>query len=149
MNNTNYAYSVKADRIIYIIHAPNCKDFFIWHCKKDLWKASYKRHLHGQRKPTAEFMKKCAEKGYPLCFHILEEVHLTQVMAYRHVIAWSEFFYRNGYEPLTDGLTLYYMSEMHEYTQSVFDRIQNSAPTKLLSCETCLIENCSYKKSLN
>lgn len=87
----NYAYSVEADRIIYMIHAPNCNDFFIWHCKKDLWKVSYKRHLHGQRKSTADFIKQCIENGRQPCFHILEEDHLTQVMAYRHVIDGQNF----------------------------------------------------------
>lgn len=140
-----YQYSVKEDRIIYMIHAPYCNDFFIWHCKKDLWKSSYQRHIHGKRKPTIDFIQDCSRKGYQPCFHILEEVHLTQVMAYKHVIAWTEILYRKGYEPLVDEKTLFYMTEMFEYTEAVFNRNKNVDLDQLLSCANCLIANCPRK----
>jgi hypothetical protein len=141
-----YHRSVEEDRFIYVIHAPHCNDFFIWHCKKDLWKASYKRHLCGQRKQTADLIAECAKKGYLPCFHVLEEVHLTQIMAYRHVIAWNQILYIKDYEPLAGDKTLLYMTEMQEYTESVFNHNKNADLDTLLSCKTCLIENCPRKQ---
>ena len=145
---SKYPYTVKEDRIIYIIHAPHSNNFFIWHCKKDLWKSSYQRHLSGKRKPTADFINHCKEQGYQPCFHILEEVHLTQVMAYKHVIAWTQILELNGYDTLADIKTLFYMSEMFEYTETVFQRNRNADLKELLSCENCLIKDCPSKKQL-
>lgn len=141
---SKYQYSVKEDRIIYIIHSPHSNDFFIWHCKKDLWKASYKRHLLGKRKPTADFIRECNEKGYQPCFHILEEVHLTQIMAYKHVIAWTLILELMGYDTLAGDKTVFYMTEMFEYTKAVFNRNKNANLAQLLSCENCLIKNCPH-----
>lgn len=146
LRKSKYHHSVKEDRIIYIIHAPHCNDFFIWHCKKDRWKSSYNQYLYGKRKRTADLVEQCAEKGYQPCFHILEEVHLTQVMAYKHVIAWSQILYLKDFEPLAGDKTLFYMSEMFEYTESVFNRNKNADLAQLLSCEACLIKNCPRKK---
>ena len=146
-NKEKYHRSVIEDRFIYVIHAPHCNDFFIWHCKKDLWKASYKRHIDGQRKQTADLVAECTKKRYLPCFHVLEEVHLTQIMAYRHVIAWNQILYIKDYEPLAGDKTLFYMTEMQEYTEAVFNRNKNADLEQLLSCRTCLIENCPHKQA--
>ena len=145
-----YQYTVEADRVIYVIHAPGLEDFFVWHCLKDRWKACYKSHLLGKHSPTADFIKQCKRQSITPCFHILEEVHLTQVMAYRHVIAWTEILYRKGFEPLVGIKTLFYMTEMNEYTQSVFDRNKKADLTVLLSCEACLVNKflCSQCQSI-
>lgn len=135
-------YTDKEDRIIYILHAPHSNNFFIWHCKKGQWKASYKRHLAGQRKPTADFVKKCAATGQQPCFHVLEEVHITRAMAYKHVIAWTQILELKGYDTLAGVKTLFYMSEMFDYTESVFNQHKTSDLNQLLSCDTCLIKSC-------
>ena len=141
-------YTIEEDRLIYIIHTPHSTDFFIWHCRKDRWKASYKRHLEGKRKATADFVADCATTGSPLCFHILEEVHLTQAMAYRHVIAWSEIMELAAYDSLAGIMTQMYMAYMSDYTESVFKRHRNADLAQLLSCECCLIDTCAKKKLL-
>ena len=144
-----YQHSIKEDRIIYVIHAPHCNDFFIWHCKKDLWKSSYQRHINGKRKPTIDFIQDCNRNGYQPCFHILEEVHLTQVMAYQHVIAWTQILELKGYDTLAGDKTVFYMTEMFEYTKTVFNHNKNTDLDQLLSCENCLIKNCSRKNLPN
>ena len=142
-----YHRTVEEDRFIYIIHAPHCNDFFIWHCKKDLWKNSYKRHLCGLRKQTADLVAECSKKGYLPCFHVLEEVRLTQIMAYRHVIAWTQIFELNDYETLAGDKTLFYMSEMFEDTEAIFNQHKDANLVQLLSCKSCLIENCPSKQT--
>lgn len=140
-----YQYTVEADRIIYMIHAPYCEDFFVWHCLKDRWKACYKSHLLGKHSPTADFIKQCKCQSIIPCFHILEEVHLTQVMAYRHVIAWTHVLDDKGYETLAGDKTVFYMSEMFEDTKAIYKRNKSADLDQLLSCKTCLVENCPYK----
>ena len=140
-----YHRTVEEDRFIYIIHAPHCSNFYIWHCKKDLWKASYKRHLCRQRKQTVDLVRWCTEKKYPLCFHVLEEVHLTQIMAYKHVIAWTRILELKGYDTLAGDKTLFYMSEMFEDTEAIFNQYKDADLDQLLSFQTCLVENCPRK----
>ena len=115
-----------------MIHAPGCEDFFVWHCAKYRLKDCYRNHLRGKHPTTADFIKQCKDRSVTPCFHSLEEVHLTQVMAYRHVIAWTEILYRKGFEPLVGIKTLFYMTEMSEYTQAVYDHNKNTNIMELM-----------------
>ena len=119
---------------------------FFWHCIKHRLKDCYKNHLREKHPTTADFIRKCKSLSITPCFHVLEEVHLTQVMAYRHVIAWTQILYIKGFEPLVGFNTLFYMTEMNEYTQSVYNHNKNANLTELLSCETCLIQKLSLSQ---
>ena len=133
-------YKKVEDRVIYSLHSPVGKDFFIGHCRKDLLKDVYKDHCRGERYKTAAMTAALKARGLRPCLHILDTVTCTKVEAYRHVIAWTRILCDNGYHNLDHGNVSCYVDDMLPDTHSVYDRHCNAALDDLLHCDNCFVK---------
>ena len=134
-------YTVKADRVIYLLLSPLSKDFFISHCQKSLIIDVFKHHYYGKRYKTEASIETLKKKELHPCLFILETVNATKVEAYNYVIVWTKIFSEAGYTSLDKGNVLCYAEDLYENNLLLYNKRKPTIIEDYLKCSNCLVSN--------
>lgn len=138
-------YKVVKDRIIFLMRSPLSKEFFVGHCEPDSLMPIFRQHWAGQRYATEACFTALKKQGIHPCLTILEEVHCTQVQAFRHVIAWTKIFVDGGYVSLNNGNVMDYIEDMYEDSEAIYLLNKGKNISEICSCDACLVTNYGRK----
>ena len=128
----------KEDFVIYAFTSPVDKKCFVWHCRKESIRDTYRFHKNFHRYCSERFMY--AVKPHRPCMHVLEEVpQVTVVRAYRYVLAWIRIFIENGYTCYNYDSIIDEANDMLWETQKLYDARKDECLDELLSCERCQV----------
>ena len=123
----------KADHIIYAFTSPVDKKCFVWHCLKDSVRETYRHHTRLRRCCSERFMH-AAEPHRP-CMHVLEEMpRVTEVRAYRYVLAWMRILMEQGYTCCNYQGQIDQANDLLWSTQKLYDARKDECLGNLLSC---------------
>lgn len=139
-------YKTKDIRILYVLHSPLSKEFYIGHCKQNSLLPIYRQHCSGKRYQTSVCIEELKKQNLHPCLHILEEIYATQVEAYSHVIAWTKIFIEAGYNNLDKGNIVHYVEQLYEKSEKVFNEYANTNLTAMCCCESCMVSHYGRKK---
>lgn len=141
----------KEDRVIYAFISPVDKKCFVWRCHKDSIRETYRHHTRLRRYFSERFMY--AIEPHRPCMHVLEEVpQVTEVRAYRYVLAWIRIFMEHGYTCYNYQELLDQANDMQWTTKKLHDARKDECLDELLSCERCQVrvykrERCPFSEN--
>lgn len=141
----------KEDRVVYVFSSPVAKACFVFHCRKESVRETYRHHMHFERYATEEFMRSVTPNRP--CMHVLEEIpHITAVRAYRYVLAWIRILIEQGYTCYNYQCQIDQANDMLSETKKLYDARKDECLDELMSCECCQVkvynrERCPFQKS--
>ena len=134
----------KEDRVIYAFTSPVDKKCFVWHCRKDSIRDTYRHHTRPRRYCSERLMR--AVEPHRPCMHVLEEVpQVTEVRAYRYVLAWIRILMEHGYTCYNHQGQIDQANDLLWETQKLYDARRDECLDELLSCEWCQVR--VYKRA--
>lgn len=107
----------------------------------------YSKHINGRSYHTADYFGKEPSKVKPELL-ILEEVHCTGAVAYKHIVAWSLYLEEHGFLMLTQNGTMLYSEQLLPETQEIYDRISQQAIEEVLQRTASLTRNPQKEKAV-
>ena len=105
----------------------------------------YSKHINGRSYHTADYFGKEPPKVKPELL-ILEEVHCTGAVAYKHVVAWSLYLEEHGFLMLTQTGTMLYSEQLLPETQEIYDSISQQAIEEVLQRTASWTQNPQKEK---
>ncbi|MBQ9970444.1 MAG: hypothetical protein IJP15_08155 [Oscillospiraceae bacterium] len=105
----------------------------------------YSKHVNGRSYHTADYFGKEPPKVKPELL-ILEEVHCTGAVAYKHVVAWSLYLEEHGFLMLTQTGTMLYSEQLLPETQEIYDSISQQAIEEVMQRTASLTRNPQKEK---
>ncbi|MBR5315009.1 MAG: hypothetical protein IKU45_06330 [Clostridia bacterium] len=134
----------KEDYVIYAFTSPVDQKCFVWRCRKESIRDTYRFHKNFQRYFSERFMH--AIEPHRPCMHVLEEVpQVTEVRTYRYVLAWIRIFMEHGYTCYNYQELLDQANDMQWTTKKLYDARKDECLDELLSCERCQVR--VYKRA--
>lgn len=115
---------------IYALHIFDDEDFiFVGKTSSPRVSAVYSEHIRGRRESTSFVISK--ENRPDL--HVLDVIHTTENIAYKHMLAWTAFFAENGYEMLNGTGMIAQTETLHEETAVILERIRRETAEEVLN----------------
>lgn len=128
----------KEDRVVYAFTSPVDKVCFVFHCRKDSIRETYRHHT-SQRRCCSERFMHIVEPHRP-CMHVLEEIpRVTEVRAYRYVLAWMRILMEQGYTCYNYQGQIDQANDLLWSTQKLYDARRDECLGNLLSCAQCQV----------
>lgn len=132
-------------QVIYLLRSPKSKEFFVGHCQPNSLMPVFRQHWSGDRNYTDKCFLDLKKEGLHPCLTVLEELPLTDVEAYKRVIAWTKIFVDAGYKNLNTGNIECYMEDMFGETLSAYEQNKDSDIDEICDCKSCLVSNYGRK----
>ena len=143
MNGYWPIYHRKEDRLVYAFVSPVEKLCFVYHCRSDALRETYRHHINGERYCTQRFME--AVQPHRPCVFVLEELpNISIAKAYRYVLVWIKILMDNGYVCYNYPKIINQAKELLWETQLMYLQRKDTPLADLMSCEKCSVR--VYKK---
>ena len=100
-------------------------EIFVWKTKNPNLKRVFERHYFLYNACTKEMFRRGKEQGKPPEMYILEIIQETEAVAFKHCIAWTKYFMKNGYDSLNREIHKGYTEALDEMTEQIYSEIRN------------------------
>lgn len=132
---------------IYLIKSEISNEIFVWKIQHGGCYQAYKDHARGKSSSTMSLFKQAAEQNnYPVMY-VLETLHTTQELAYRHCIAWTRYFMDHGCESLSKKSVNRRAYDMNGETLTFYESIKELPLEEVLSEEKMIVSAFRSKTS--
>lgn len=139
-------YTVKKDKIIYVLTSPTDKRFYVGVVSKGAERNRYKDHFTLRISPTNEFVSEAKRNNQIPNMYLLESVNVTEVEGYSHRIAWTRYFLEHGFQCVDRKKTIEYANDLIGTSEKVYADICEKNIGEVLTAEHDMFPNYGQRK---